>query len=67
MLRYVTCLFLVVGVPAAAKTPIWSSTVTPGRAYHNVSSTWPGTALDTPVERAAPRSSQSLLIQTIRK
>ncbi|HEY1856120.1 hypothetical protein [Acidocella sp.] len=43
MLKYVTCLFLVIGVPTAAKTLIHSGTIAPGVAYHDVSDTWHGT------------------------
>jgi hypothetical protein len=67
MLRYVICLFLVVGVPAAAKTPIGNSTITPGLVYHGVSSTWFGTEIDISIERAAQGGRQPLLIQTIGK
>jgi hypothetical protein len=43
MLKYVTCLFLVIGVPAAAKTLIHSGTTAPAAVYHGVSGTWHGT------------------------
>ena len=38
MLKYVTCLFLVIGMPAAAKTQVCGSTISVSVSYHAVNS-----------------------------